>query len=186
MSGVRHRAGPPVAATTTGPDAGDERGFESWYVEVWPRLVRFLRAQAGGHSAEATEVAAEAMARAYERWDAGTVQDPTPWVYTVGLNVLRRRARRRALERRVLLRLRREASDPEAWAPDVDLTRAVAALPERQRTAIYLRYVADLTQSEIARVLGIAPGSAASLLHAARTNLERRLTTSEGGDHAHY
>lgn len=156
--------------------------FEQWYVRVWPRLVRFMRAQAGGDAAEA----AEAMARAYERWDAGTVRAPTPWVYTVGLNLLRRRARRRVLERQLLHRLRRSAPVPEAWTPDVDLVAAIAELPPRQRTAIYLRYVADLTQAEVAQVLGIAAGSAASLLHAARKNLENRLgTTTDGGDHAH-
>jgi RNA polymerase sigma factor (sigma-70 family) len=114
------------------------------------------------------------------------VQDPTPWVYTVALNLLRRRARRRVLEHHVLYRLRRRPSDTEAWTPDVDLVQAIAELPMRQRAAIYLRYVADLTQADVAQVLGIAPGSAASLLHAARTKLEHRLgTTSDGGDHGH-
>jgi RNA polymerase sigma factor (sigma-70 family) len=172
--------------TTPGSSGVDEVSFEQWYVRMWPRLVRFMRAQAGGDAAEAAEVAAEAMARAYERWDAGSMRDPTAWVYTVGLNLLRRRARRRVLERRVLHRLRRPAPEPEAWTPDVDLAAAIAELPPRQRTAIYLRYVADLTQADVAEVLGIAAGSAASLLHAARKNLENRLgTTSNGGDHAH-
>lgn len=173
-------------STTAGPDDADAESFEQWYVRVWPRLVRFVRAHAGGDAGDATEVAAEAMARAYERWDAGTVQDPTPWVYTVALNLLRRRARRRVLERHVVHRLRRGPSDTEAWAPDVDLVQAIAELPMRQRAAIYLRYVADLTQADVAQVLGIAPGSAASLLHAARHKLEHRLGTSrEGGDHGH-
>lgn len=164
----------------------DEHGFEGWYADVWPRLVRFARAQAGGDASEAAEVAAEAMARAYERWDAGALQDPTPWVYTVSLNLLRRRARRRALERRVLPVFRRGMPDREEWVPDVDLALAIAELPVRQRTAIYLRYVADLTQAEVAQVLAIAPGSAASLLHAARNKLEQRLgTAGEGGNHAH-
>jgi RNA polymerase sigma-70 factor (ECF subfamily) len=186
MSVPEHRSGSSGGVTETRPSDLDQESFEQWYVRVWPRLVRFVRAQAGGDAADATEVAAEAMARAYERWDAGTLQDPTPWVYTVGLNLLRRRARRRALERHVLDRLRSWPAAAEAWTPDVDLVQAIAVLPPRQRTAIYLRYVADLTQAEVAQVLGIAPGSAASLLHAARTNLEHRLgPVSDGGDHAH-
>lgn len=179
-------SGSSGGVTVPGPGDGDQESFEQWYVRVWPRLVRFVRAQAGGDATEATEVAAEAMARAYQRWDSGTVQDPTPWVYTVGLHLLRRRARRRALERHVLDRLGSRPSNNEAWTPDVDLVAAIAELPPRQRTAIYLRYVADLTQAQVARVLGIAPGSAASLLHAARTKLEHRLgPTNDGGDHAH-
>lgn len=161
----------------------DEETFEQWYIRVWPRLVRFARAQAGGDAAEAAEVASEAMVRVYERWGTGTVLDPTPWVCTVALNLLRRRARRRGLEKHVVDRLRRRPADGEPWTPDVDLTQAIAQLPPRQRTAIYLRYVADLTQAQVAQVLGIAPGSAASLLHAARHNLEDRLRTSDGEDH---
>jgi RNA polymerase sigma-70 factor (ECF subfamily) len=186
MSVPEHWSGRLGGVTETGPREVKQEGFEQWYVRVWPRLVRFVRAQAGGDTAEATEVAAEAMARAYERWDSGTVHDPTPWVYTVGLNLLRRRARRRVLERHVLRRLHSRPSDGEPWTPDVDLVAAVAELPPRQRTAIYLRYVADLTQADVARVLEIAPGSAASLLNAARTKLEHRLgPISDGGDHAH-
>ena len=185
MSVTGRWCGPLDRVTETGPRDADHESFEQWYVRVWPGLVRFVRAQAGRDAAEATEVAAEAMARAYERWDSGTVQDPTPWVYTVSLNLLRRRARRRGLERGVLHRLRSQPSDGEPWTPDVDLVQAIAELPARQRTAIYLRYVADLTQAEVAQVLGDAPGSAASLLHAGRTKLEHRLRpTSDGGDDA--
>jgi RNA polymerase sigma-70 factor (ECF subfamily) len=186
MSETEDWSGSSGGVATTAPHDADEESFEQWYVRVWPRLVRFVRAQAGRDAAEATEVAAEAMARAYERWEAGTVRDPTPWVYTVGLNLLRRRARRRALERHVLERLRRRPPSGEAWTPDVDLVQAIAELPARQRSAIYLRYVADLTQAEVAQVMGIAPGSAASLLHAARNKLEHRLgPANDGGDHAH-
>lgn len=184
---MTEQSGSLGGVSPNGPHDMDEESFEQWYVRVWPRLVRFVRAQAGSDAADATAVAAEAMARAYERWHAATLRDPTPWVYTVGLNLLRRRARRRALERHALHLLRRRPSDNEAWTPDVDLAQAIAELPERQRTAIYLRYVADLTQAEVAQVLGIAPGSAASLLHAARTKLKHRLgTTSDGGDHANH
>ena len=49
---------------------------------------------------------------------------------------------------------------------------AVAALPERQRTALFLRYYADLDYAGIAEALGIAVGTVSATLHAARANLE--------------
>ena len=53
------------------------------------------------------------------------------------------------------------------------LAAAVAALPERQRTALFLRYYADLDYAGIAEALGIAVGTVSATLHAARTNLEK-------------
>ena len=56
----------------------------------------------------------------------------------------------------------------EAWA-------LVAALPERQRTAVVLRHVADLTEPEIARVMGITRGTVSSTLSDAHRALRAQL-----------
>jgi RNA polymerase sigma-70 factor (ECF subfamily) len=53
---------------------------------------------------------------------------------------------------------------PELWA-------AVRALPERQRAAVVLRYVADLPEKDIGLVLGVARGTVAASLAHARKNL---------------
>jgi RNA polymerase sigma factor (sigma-70 family) len=42
------------------------------------------------------------------------------------------------------------------------LWNALARLPNRQRTVLALRYYDDLSEAEIARVLGIAPGTVKS------------------------
>jgi RNA polymerase sigma-70 factor, ECF subfamily len=52
----------------------------------------------------------------------------------------------------------------------------VAALPERQRLALFLRYYADLDYDAIAAALGVQPGTVAATLHAAHAALRRRLT----------
>lgn len=49
--------------------------------------------------------------------------------------------------------------------------RALDALPERQRLAVILRYVHDLTDVQIGAALGCRPGTAASLLSRARHRL---------------
>ncbi len=58
-------------------------------------------------------------------------------------------------------------------APDTDesLRARIAALPERQRWAIFLRYYADLSYEEIAAVLKVERGTVAATLHAARQAL---------------
>ena len=64
---------------------------------------------------------------------------------------------------------------PSRTAAGVDLRRAIAALPERQRTTVYLHYYLDLPVREVAQVLGCADGTVKSTLHDARRALARRL-----------
>jgi RNA polymerase sigma-70 factor (ECF subfamily) len=61
--------------------------------------------------------------------------------------------------------------DVELVDGDESLRAAVAALPERQRWAIFLRYYADLSYDEIAAVLNIERGTVAATLQAARKAL---------------
>ena len=51
---------------------------------------------------------------------------------------------------------------------DLDLRSWVAALPERQRTALFLRYYADLDYRAIADLLGVEMGTVSATLSSAR------------------
>jgi RNA polymerase sigma-70 factor (ECF subfamily) len=55
------------------------------------------------------------------------------------------------------------------------LEALIAALPERQRLALFLRYYADLDYESIADALGVKPGTVAASLHAAHSALRREL-----------
>ena len=59
------------------------------------------------------------------------------------------------------------------------LDALVAALPERQRFALFLRYYADLDYEAIAEALGIKSGTVAATLHAAHAALRRQLLEVE-------
>ena len=59
------------------------------------------------------------------------------------------------------------------------LASLVAALPERQRLALFLRYYADLDYEAIADALGVKPGTVAATLHAAHAALRRELLEVE-------
>lgn len=58
---------------------------------------------------------------------------------------------------------------------DPDLQDAVAALPERQRLAVFLRYYADLDYRTIGSVLGVEDATARASVRAAHGALRRRL-----------
>ena len=58
---------------------------------------------------------------------------------------------------------------------DAALRAAVAALPERQRLAVFLRYYADLDYAAIAVALGVERGTVSATLNAAHRNLRASL-----------
>jgi RNA polymerase sigma-70 factor (ECF subfamily) len=152
--------------------------FSEWYAAEYSRLVVLLALSTGSREV-GEDAAAEAFARAYEKWDrVRRMATPTGWTYTVGLNVARRKIRRVALERALLRR--QKPAEFTTSPPDLtELREAVEELPDRQRTAVLLRYYADLPESEIAKIMKVSPGTIAKTLHVARKRLEARVTSVE-------
>ncbi len=145
-----------------------EIDFDEWYADQRPRVYLSLLALSGDAdlAAEATD---EAFTRAVAHWKRVRVMEsPGGWTQRVALNVLRRRLRRRRFETRLLPRL---AGAEHEVMPTGEVWDIVRALPERQRVAVVLRYVADLTEPDIAIAMGIARGTVASTLAAARERL---------------
>jgi RNA polymerase sigma-70 factor, ECF subfamily len=58
---------------------------------------------------------------------------------------------------------------------DVELRVTLARLPERQRTAVFLRYYADLDYVAIGEALGIRTGTVSATLNAAHAALRSQL-----------
>jgi RNA polymerase sigma factor (sigma-70 family) len=76
--------------------------------------------------------------------------------------------------------LRLHEPKPEPVAPDPEdrderVRAAIAALPERQRLVLFLRYFADLDYRTVARVMGVRPGTVAATLNAARVAVKKSL-----------
>jgi len=65
----------------------------------------------------------------------------------------------------------RETELAEHWTATPAMRQALAQLPARQRLALALRYVAGLTDSEIATALGCRRGTAGALLSRGRAAL---------------
>jgi RNA polymerase sigma-70 factor (ECF subfamily) len=85
------------------------------------------------------------------------------------------------------VRRRKTAFDPFETAPeaaangqpaeDKEIRAWIAALPERQRLAIFLRYYADLDYQAIATALGIKTGTVSATLNAAHAALRHSIST---------
>jgi RNA polymerase sigma-70 factor (ECF subfamily) len=99
----------------------------------------------------------ERALRARRRFDRRRASEKT-WLYTIALNLLRDQARRAAVERRALERVLvpvGAADDALLAVEDRDLVdRGLKSLSDDEREAVALRYGADLSMPEIARLLG--------------------------------
>lgn len=153
----------------------EEREFEEWYAGERRLLLASLVLVAGDVH-RASDAVDEAFIRAYERWNrVRSMASPTGWTYRVALNVLRRTERRRALERQLLGRRGPDRFPVDLPEPALDAWQAVAALPERQRLAIVLRYVGDLTEADIAEAMGVRRSTVSRTLEAATASLREVL-----------
>lgn len=97
------------------------------------------------------------------------------WLWRAVLNAARQRRRRRVVAEELL----DEWAAPAAEPRDELVRAAVAALPERQRLVLFLRYFADLDYRAIGEACGIAEGTVAATLHAAHASVRRALEEVE-------
>jgi len=158
----------------------DEATIRDFLATTYPRLVAGLTLAFGSRPA-AEDAVQEALARAWERSERGErIESLVAWVTVVATNLMRSGLRRLWAERRAGHRLERagggSAQEPTARVNDlIDLRRAVAALPGRQRAAVVLRYYLDLDVAHVARALKVGEGTAKTTLHRARRSLAAAL-----------
>lgn len=145
--------------------------FASWYRTEYPRVVNALTLLTGDRQV-AADAASEAFVRALAKWDRVSKMDrPGGWLYKVALNDARRRLRRTARDRSQATSLDWTSPTATPVEPDHELWAAVSRLPDRTRSAVVLRYVADLTEAGIAEALGIKRGTVATMLRRAHDAL---------------
>jgi RNA polymerase sigma-70 factor (ECF subfamily) len=129
----------------------------------------------------AEEAVNDAFVRALRhRRDFGGRGSLEAWLWRIVVNEARRR---RSAESRTIPMQRAllESAPPAAngHRESGALAAVVAALPERQRLTLFLRYYADLDYEAIADALGVKPGTVAATLHAAHAALRRQLLEVE-------
>jgi RNA polymerase sigma-70 factor, ECF subfamily len=149
--------------------------LESLYRERYPAFLRVARATVrdDGAAADAVHDAfVEAVRNRRSFRGEGTLE---AWVWRMVVNAARKG--RRALPEAVGAL---EASVDESSNGFGDPVRvAVAALPERQRLALFLRYYADLDYAAIAAALDVTEGTVGATLHAAHAALREALKEAE-------
>jgi RNA polymerase sigma-70 factor, ECF subfamily len=170
---------------------GHAAEFDDFYGATARRVVRHAYALTG-NVADAQDVAQEAFARAWQRWDNVRACDsPEAWVRRVATNLAIGRYRRDRTARAAAHQL--VVKDIPEISPDtVALVAALRQLPERQRVVLVLHYLADLPVGQIAAELRCPIGSVKAWLSRGRDALaviladvdaEGRLPSSSAPQH---
>jgi RNA polymerase sigma-70 factor (ECF subfamily) len=164
---------------TAAPSAIDETSIRAFLAGPYTRIVAAVAFVAGSRAA-AEDAVAEALARAWERADRGEeIRSLPAWVTHTALNLSRSRLRRMRTEARATARSRKGESTPPASEERLDVERALARLPRRQREATVLRYYLGMDVAEVATVLGVSEGTIKTTLHRARHTLATALGEEE-------
>lgn len=151
----------------------DRASLEAFCRSRLSRVVGLLSLYCGDRDV-AEGLAQDTMAVVCRDWHKlSKVRSPDAWVNRVALNLANSYFRRRRAERRMTQRVAALRLPPDEWdaADAVAVRKAVAGLPTRQRTALVLRYYADLPIDETAEVMDCAPGTVKALTHKALIRL---------------
>ena len=162
---------------TGGRGRGDET-FEAFFDATWPRCRR-LASRMGLDPGGAEDVALDALAIACDRWKrVAGLENREAWVLKVTANLALRQLKRPDRSTAPPTGLRAEPRAEER----VDLQSALSRLPRRQREVVFLRYIADLPESEVAAVLGVDVGTVKVHASRGRSTLGRMLSDDYGSD----
>jgi RNA polymerase sigma factor (sigma-70 family) len=150
--------------------------FELIFDRHFAAVHRYLHRRAGSDLAD--ELAAETFALAFERRATfRPIESALPWLFGIATNLLRRCWR---TERRRLRAYGRSGIDQwvayeddaaaraDSSALDARLASALAPMRPRERDALLLYGLADLSYSEIASALDVPIGTVRTWLHRAR------------------
>lgn len=199
-SACNHSRGVAVDATTELSDdelmarfaVGDTRAARLLAIRHTPRVFSLSYRVLGDYS-EAEDVVQEAMLRLWQiagDWRPGVARVST-WLYRVATNLSLDRLRQRKRQMGYssgedangatvdVNEVRDSAAGAEQKLLDADranaLHAALAALPERSRVAVTLRHLEQLSNPEIADIMGTSVEAVESLTARGRRTLAKRL-----------
>jgi RNA polymerase sigma-70 factor (sigma-E family) len=147
-----------------------QAAFEQHYVRLLRLSILLLGSREAGE-----DLVQEAFMRAAPRLAALRSTDVGPYLRATALNLWKNRLRRAAIERRHRLGPMPEARGDAGPEDRQAIWRVVRRLPDRQRACIVLRYYEDLSEREVAEILGCSVGTVKSHSSRAIARLRKEL-----------
>ena len=160
-------------ALAAGVQQGNQANLQTLVERYYEPLLRFLFWLSGGNQAQAEDIVQEAFLRMMRGIASYDPSRPfKPWLYAIAKHIAYNQAQR--AEVRHTVNLPDEAAYPdhlpqpeeqvEAGQVQQAIIEGLRQLPMRQREVIALFYYEELSQKEIAQVLGIPVGTVKSRL----------------------
>ncbi|MEO5704234.1 MAG: RNA polymerase sigma factor [Candidatus Limnocylindrales bacterium] len=158
--------------------------FAKHHHEIFAYLVRMLR-----DSELAADLTQDAFVKAYKNYDTlEKDENARAWLYQIAHRVALDELRRRKIIRMVPWTGEARGAAPSAERIALDLRlsgpleRALAQIPERQRAALLLAELHDLTGLELAAAMGVSHVAARAILTRARESLRRALAAEKDAE----
>lgn len=173
---------PPRSAGRSNTEMIDSETFEAT-TATWTADLARLAYHLTGDPDAAEDLVADALLAAWERWpEVMAAGNPKAYVRRIVTNLAASRVRR-LVRGRAKLGLVGATSTGFARVPDldggVDLHRALATLPRRQRECVVLRYGMDLAEADVAEILRISVGTVKSQTSKGAAKLRALLNSPE-------
>jgi RNA polymerase sigma-70 factor (sigma-E family) len=157
----------PAPGGRSGVKAAQDESFREFVEGSWHRLLRTAYLLTGDHGT-AEDLVQTALMRSYKHWGRIERTDaPEVYVRRAMVNLSISTWRRRRFVEHVVADPPEPAAGvggdhQDAHALRDELWRTVRAMPPRMRTVFVLRYFEDLSEAEVASVMGCAVGSVKS------------------------
>ncbi len=153
--------------------------FEAFYQASYRRIYAAALTMAGDPEI-ALDVTQEAFVRAFARWRRLS-REPwvEGWVMSTAMNLCKRhlrRSRHEVMAKELEARISSQGSDE---GHRLHLLSVLSTLPRRQREAMMLHYLADLSVAAVAHLMNISEGTVKSHLSQARSTLRTRLEVED-------
>jgi RNA polymerase sigma-70 factor (sigma-E family) len=164
--------------------SADAPTFEEYAGSAWPSLYRYAYLLAGNH-ADAEDIAQQTLLKAYRSWARVERSDsPAAYLRRILTNTYLSQRRPKARRLELLTDAPPEAGHVPIGGSEERMTLwpHVKSLPPRQRAVIVLRYYEDLSEQEIADVLGCSRGNVKSTAHHALKSLRAALGAHGASD----
>jgi RNA polymerase sigma-70 factor, ECF subfamily len=160
--------------------------FGKHHGEIYAYLVRMLR-----DPERAADLTQDAFVKAYKNYETlEKDENARAWLYQIAHRVALDDIRRRKIIRMVPWTGESHGAAPSAERMAMDLRlsgpleRALAKIPERQRAALLLAELHDMTGLELAAAMGVSHVAARAILTRARDSLRKALAVEKAAEAA--
>jgi RNA polymerase sigma factor (sigma-70 family) len=162
------------SATSSVRSAKATEAFERVFHAQYRGVFRYVLALTGNVD-DADDVAAETFARALKAWAGSPPDHADRWLLLTARRIATDRWRRARgavrLSHRSVPGANSALQESESW---IWLNRVLALLPPRQREVLMLRYERDLSDADIATIMGLSESGVRSLAARAIATLRDR------------